>query len=165
MSPDDVLSRLEEVLMRLERMSLEHKVVDPKREQELDALLEETRAIVREVHGWMAKHDDNRRFAQILEEIGKSIVTTEKRLAVSEARLECVEDTAADRGGSAFKADPEIIAEGAWIVEQLAGPSPTGVDVRFLKDAHRSPVPPAVDLLRSQLAQPPAQSGAKGKTP
>jgi hypothetical protein len=151
--PDDFLRSLEKVVARLERMSVEHKLDEWKGEQEVDLVLDETREILSEVHRWMRERGDEGRFVTLLDAIGRSTAAAEARLAMSEVRLAHVEDMLADGDKTAFKADPKIIAEGEWLREQLAGPSPSHADVAYLKDAPRTRFVSSIDVLRAELAQ------------
>jgi hypothetical protein len=123
------------MLERLERMSVEHKVVDPKREQEVDSLITMTRETVNEIQRWAHERERDERFMEFLDALGKSTAAAERRLATSEKRLAQVEDVLSDRGEPLWTADPAIIAEGRFLADALAGPSPAGVDVKYLKDA------------------------------
>jgi archaellum component FlaC len=154
MRSDDVLSRLETVLTRLERMSVEHKVVDPKREQEVDALLDETREAVREIQAWKRQQETDERLAEVLEAIAKSTSTANERLETSEERLGHVENALEKRDRLPFKVDPEIDAEGTWLKARLAGPLVTTTHANLLKDGRREKVDSGLDLLRSELLEP-----------
>lgn len=137
---DDVLNMLEAINEKLERLSLEHKIGDPKRERELDDLRAEAREAMQAFSDLERAQATEDRLAIIFDELRKNT-------ALAHKRLEYVEDTVGDRNGSAFPADPKILAEGKWLKGMLAGPPTEDVDPGLLMNAPRPRVRRGLDEL------------------
>ena len=140
---EEITRRLEAVNERIERLALEQKIGDPKREQEIDALRDETAGLGRALADLDHTDDAESRLADIFEELRKTTALTDKRLAHVETKL--------DRNGSTFAADPSVLAEGAWLKGMLAGPPTDDADPQLLMDAPRPRVRRGLDELAAAM--------------
>jgi hypothetical protein len=157
--PDDVRTKLDEVLARIERLNLQQMTVEPKRAQELQDLLDEARKLVEAAHAWQREQEDERRLAQLFEGLGQYTTAAHDRLSRSEERLERVERLLIGGRRQGFEADPEIVEEGEWLKGMLFGPTSDDSDPQLLKDARR--VRSARDALAAELSQREAATTAK----
>ena len=148
---EEFLKRLDEMVDQLKRLSVEQKVVGPKREEAVESLLTEAETFKHDLEDWRRRGEQDERLAQAIEAIGKSLGTAMKRLSVSEERLEYVERTLGDGNGREPDLDPEILEEANFLAAELAGlPTPAG-QPQFLKDGRRPEAPSALDVLGSAI--------------
>lgn len=133
-------NKLAAINEKLDRMTLEQKIGDPKREQELDELRTETREAIEAFSDWERAQEAEGRLADVFEEL-------RKYAALAHKRLEHVEKVVGDGNGPAFPADPEILAEGEWLKGMLAGPPTDDVAPQLLMKASRPRVQRGLDEL------------------
>jgi hypothetical protein len=145
------VKKLEDMVARIERLSVEQKVVSPKRETEVDDLLKEARSVFDDFRDWQRRQRGDERLAQALDAIGKSLAASYDRLTASEARLAHLEQTLQDRNGQVFDVDPELVKEGEFLKAELAGPPTPGLQARYLKDAPRPDFVPGLNVLRAAM--------------
>jgi hypothetical protein len=144
---DDVerrLTALEAAVERIERAVVAREgQVDP-----LNALAGQVERVVGAFDDWRAQaqtqpqapdltavvEDMGRQTDHFLSAISQHTATTNHLLRVADARLHQIEEQVTDAGGN-FDADPEILAEGAFVRDQLAGVTGTEDPQPLFKDA------------------------------
>jgi len=129
---DELLAKLQELLARLERLSLDYKVAEPAREQEIDDLrpaLEDAIATLAQQRRW------DREGARI------------------EERLTALERAMGDGGGrfERFERRDEIESEARYISGQLKGSSTNDAAPNYLAKGERASVQPGIDVLRAAM--------------
>ena len=155
---DDILKALESAHESFERMSLEQKLPDPKREREFDKLRKATGEALEQAKELARRQRDDRHLARILREMHKSntslltaidanAATTNELLLISNARLTQLEQELVNGADAAFAADPNVLAEGEFLKAQLGGVQGTEDPRPLFKDAILPPIVGGLDVL------------------
>ncbi len=131
---DAFAQKLEEVISRIERLSVEQKVVGPKRDREVEDLLKEAQEVFDELRAWQRGRENQDRFTQLLEAIVGSTAAAHDRLTISEGRLEIIEKGSEDRDRLAPEVQ-EVIREGFFLKRELRGLPTPDVEPKYFKDA------------------------------
>jgi hypothetical protein len=146
-------ARLAELVENLEALSVETKVSPPKREQRVDALLEEARDALRMLREQERRYEERDELRELVAVLRDATTASHERQCVSEARLDQFEAAqAASRAGQLPPLDPKIVREGEWLKARLAGPPTDAEEPRFFIDATTVVTEPAIDVLRRALA-------------
>ena len=160
---DEIAQGMEEAQAELEREALEDEVPNKRRQAEraraLKKLadssarlreLERRRTVDSEFAG--ALTEMNKSTKQLLVAINANTKTTNDLLAISNARLAQVEqEILSSDNGTPFPADPELIAEGAFLKAQLSGLQGTEDPRPLFKAATPAVVTPGLDVLASSV--------------
>jgi hypothetical protein len=169
----DVLNKLEAMIEKLENLSLQQQTAGPKRQKVVDELLTEARDTIESVIRWQRRRENEAQIAELLEAIDNNTTkfleaintnteTTNNLLAVSEVRLRQVERELAEQdGGSAFEADPAVLAEGQFLTAQLAGVQGTEGRGPLFKDAPVIRSPSGLEVLADAVTKPDETGGVE----
>lgn len=161
---DEIAQGLEEAQAELERAALEEEVPNKKRQAErtqarkklADAAgrlkeLERQRKTDSELAG--ALNQWNKSTKQLLTAITANTRTTNDLLTISNARLAQVEQeiVTGSNNGTAFPADPKVLAEGEFLKAQLGGIQSTEDPRPLFKDAATPALPGGLDVLSAAV--------------
>lgn len=159
---DEIAKGMEEAQAELERAALEEEVPNKARQTEraraLKKLgdsfarlreLERHRTVDSELAGALTQI--NKSTKQLLAAINANTKTTNDLLTISNARLAQLEQEIVSNDGTAFPADPQLIAEGAFLKAQLGGLQGTEDPRPLFKDATPAVVTPGLDVLSSSV--------------
>jgi hypothetical protein len=160
---DDIVRGMEEAQAELEREALEDEIPNKRRQAErTQALkklayssarlreLERRRTVDSELAGALTQM--NKGTKQLLAAINANTKTTNDLLAISNARLAQVEqEIVSSDDGTAFPADPELIAEGLFLKTQLGGLQGTEDPRPLFKAATPPVITPGLDVLSSSV--------------
>jgi hypothetical protein len=155
---DEIAQGIEEAQAELERAALEEELPNKKRQTELaqtrkklaDALarlreLERSRRHDGELAGALTHIDKGTK--QLLRAITANTKTTNELLAISNTQLAQLEQDIASSNGTAFEADPKVLAEGEFLKAQLGGIQSTEDPRPLFKDAVPPVIPGGLDVL------------------
>jgi hypothetical protein len=160
---DEIAKGMEEAQAELERAALEDEIPNKARQTEraramkklADSFarlreLERHRTVDSELAGALTQI--NKSTKQLLAAINANTKTTNDLLVISNARLAQLEqEIVSSDNGTAFPADPQLIAEGAFLKAQLGGLQGTEDPRPLFKDATPAVVTPGLDVLSSSV--------------
>jgi hypothetical protein len=161
----DVLNKLETIIEKLEHLSVQQQTSEPKRQKVVDELIREAQDAVEHIVQWQRKRENEAHLAELLETIDRNTTTflhainantatTNELLTVSEARLRQIEQELADSDGTAFEADPNVLAEGEFLKAQLTGVVGTEGPGPLFKDAPVVQRPSGLEVLAAAVTTP-----------
>jgi hypothetical protein len=159
---DDIRSDLDDLEGELENQRTQQEVGGPRRSQQLDDMLSTVQRLKERLRYLETKNDGDQRLAAVFDRLGQFT-------ALAHARLEYMEETAGQRNGSAFPADPKVLAEGEWLRGMLAGPPTDDVAPQLFMRAPRPRVQRGLDQLAETLLRTTSArevlKGHKGRRP
>ena len=123
---EDVLSKLETMIEKLENLSLQQQAAEPKRQKVVGELITEAQDTIKEIVRWQRRREDEAQLIAVIEAIHRNTETflkaidkntkaTNELLAISEARLSQVEQELTDSDDNGSEVDPDILAEAAFL--------------------------------------------------
>jgi len=159
---NDVLNKLEAMIDKLEHLSVQQQTTEPKRQKVVDDLIREAQDAIEHVVHWQRRRENEGKIAEAVEAIDKNTATflqainsntqtTNQLLAVSEARLQQIEQDLSERDASAFEADPRILEEARFLQSQLAGVEGTEGAGPLFKDAVFQPTRTGLEVLAAAV--------------
>ena len=155
---DEIAQGMEEAQAELERAALEDEVPNTKRQTERTRTLKkltDSLARLRELER-SRRHDGELADAlthidkgtkQLLRAINANTKKTNDLLAISNTQLAQLEQEIVTGDGTAFPADPKVLAEGEFLRAQLGGIQSTEDPRPLFKDAVPPVIPGGLDVL------------------
>lgn len=154
---DEIAQGMEEAQAELERAALDEEIPKKRQAERARTLkkLADSLARLREVEGSRKRESElagalthfDKGTKQLLRAINNNTKKTNDLLALSNAQLAQLEQEIASDNGTAFPADPRVLAEGEFLRAQLGGIQSTEDPRPLFKDAVPPVIPGGLDVL------------------
>jgi hypothetical protein len=161
---EEIAQGMEEAQAELERAALEEELPNKKRQTELEQArkkladglarlreLERSRKQNGELAGALAHIDKGTK--QLLRAINANTKTTNDLLTISNTQLAQLEHDIVSGNGTAFEADPRVLAEGEFLKAQLGGIQSTEDPRPLFQDAVPPLIPGGFDVLSDAVCE------------